>query len=100
MISKISSLLHLHGLVKERLEFFLVSSLGSCGWRGSTVSTNVLEQPVISSHCSLSPGLDIGPGSHVLVFLLHPEQLSIAVLVCNLDTRILLQMELVVLEKE
>ena len=85
MISKISSLLHLHGLVKERLEFFLVSSLGPCGrWR-STVSTNVLEQPVISSHCSLGPGLDIGPGSHVLVFLLHPTQLGITILLWYLN---------------
>ena len=39
--------------------------------------------PVISSHRRLEPGLDVGPGSLVLVFLLDPAQAGVAIVVSD-----------------
>ena len=38
---------------------------------------------MISTDCGLCSRLDVGPCSHVLVLLLHPDQLCVAVLVCH-----------------
>ena len=93
--------LHCHSLVQECLKFFLMCCLGSSGWRGSCLPTNVFQEsvrhnvllynpsiilwwPVISSNSCLCPRLYIWPGPHVLVLLLHPAQLGIAVLLSHL----------------
>jgi len=54
---------------------------GPSSWGGSCLPSYVLQQPVIATNSCLSPWLDIGPGPHILVLLLHPAQLGIAVLV-------------------
>jgi hypothetical protein len=41
--------------------------------------------PVVSPDGCLCPGLDIGPGSHVLMLLLYPVQLGVTVLTDNHD---------------
>ena len=41
---------------------------------------------MISTNSCLSPGLDIRPSTHILVFLLHPTQFGIAILFRNLKT--------------
>jgi hypothetical protein len=65
-------------------ELLLMSSFRPSCWRRCSLPPNILQQPVVTTHSSLSPGLYVGPVAHVLVLLLHPEQLSIAVLVSYL----------------
>ena len=48
------------------------------------IPVTMMVSPVISPHCCLGPGLDIWPGPHVLMLLLHPAQLSIAILLRHL----------------
>ena len=76
-------LLERHGLVKESLQLLLVSGLGARGRGGGAVPADVLEQPVVAAHSGLSPGLDVRPGAHVLVLLLHPVQLRVTVQVSH-----------------
>ena len=60
-----------------------MGGLGARGWGGSCLPAYILQQSVVSTYSSLCSGLDIGPGPHVLVLLLHPAQLGIAVLVSH-----------------
>ena len=56
--------------------------------------------PVISPHGCLGPGLDVWPGPHVLVFLLHPAQLGVAILLRHLKTSWYYTIEFPSLERE
>ena len=60
-----------------------MSGLGPSSWGGGCLSAYVLQQSVVSTNSCLCPGLHVGPGPHVLVLLLHPAQLSVAVLVSH-----------------
>ena len=73
-----------HGLVQEHLQLLLVGCLGARGWGGGSVTPNILQQPVVATYSCLGPGLHVGPGTHVLVLLLHPAQLRVAVRVSYL----------------
>ena len=74
--------LHVLGFVKEIFEFLLVS-----GAERTLCQCTVAACGSHPLHCRLGPGLDVGPGTHVLVLLLHPEQLSVAVHISHLTQR-------------
>ena len=48
-------------------------------------------KPVIATNGCLSPRLNIGPCTHIFVFLLHPTQFGIAILFRNLKNNCLLK---------
>ena len=59
--------------------------------REKETQNKIILIPVISTNSCLSSGLNIGPCTHVFVFLLHPTQFGIAILFRNLKNNCLIK---------